>query len=91
MTAVGLCLRKMADVASRSRRSPSLLPRKTHVSFERRGSLSDATNASMALPTRPLPPVTMITALPPLGAAEAAASSDMVGRGGQGVCWYRVV
>ena len=62
MTCVGRTRSKMASVALRSLKSPSLLDRKTQVA-----SFSSAellTCALIAMPYKPEPPVTMQTTLP---------------------------
>ena len=55
---VGLYLANIARVCSRFRRSPSLDPAYTHVSS---GLFSKPTTCSIALPTKPVPPVTNTT------------------------------
>lgn len=70
MTWVGRNLAKIASVSDRTRRSPSLLERKIHSSLGRRLS---STYMRMAWPTRPDPPVTMMTSLPsPLASCISA-------------------
>ena len=57
MTCVGRCFLKTARVASRSSRSASFDDKNTHSSL---APWSSFTTVWMALPTRPLPPVTKI-------------------------------